>query len=312
MFNLTLDKISVLATLLKESASSSYVKLDAIDRLENIQLINGSLGNTSATLYHTDGTDHEVTYNRIDLNILFGTTFLSLRRGKIDWFDQAETKPRLTSRFFTETAKLYGVDLNTHIRLVSIEGQWWAEALEDSYLYHGKTKLYIFDSLFNTLPINLITGFDVVKFKGYYTLTPINPYPINGFLYTSDPDYNPNGDIWGVWEQDTPLILSGDVYDLMRMPIATSFEWLSEWTQANDLKVICLNPDADAYNSGLARKVSDSWEITFEESPLKGEFVKEVRRDEMTTGIKTYMIIWKRKGYLANVDDPEYRWKRVE
>jgi hypothetical protein len=312
MFKLSLPTIDILKVLIKESASASYVDIENIDRLENINTINGSLGNTHATLYQNDGSDHEINYNRISLETLFGTTFCSLRRGKIDWFDQAETRPRLTTRFFTECTKLYGVDLDKHVRLIDIEGQWWVEALETSYIYYGKTKLHIFDSMFNTLPINLLTGYDVVKFKGVYTLTPINPYPVNGYLYTSDPDYDPNGDIWGKWEQDTPLILSGDVYDLMRMPVATSFEWLTEWPQHDDIKVICLNPDAEAYNTGLARRVSNQWEIILEDSPLKGEFVNEVRRDEMTTGIKTYMIIWKRKGHLANIDDPEYRWLRVE
>ena len=109
-----------------------------------------------------------------------------------------------------------------------------------------------------------------------------------------------------------PIILSGQSYDLMRMPIATSFEWLETWPQEDDLKVICLNPNSEAYNAGLANKVGDRWEIILEDSPLKGEFVTEVRRDEMTTGILTYLLIWKQSGHLTNIDDPEYKWKRIK
>lgn len=312
MFNLLLPKMDILAVLINESASASYVDTDNIDRLENINLTNGAMGNTDATLYQSDGSDKEIIYSRIDLNILFGSTFCILRKGKIDWFDQAETRPRLTTRFFTECSKLYGVDLTSHVQLVEVNGEWMIEALADSYIYHGTTKLHIFDALFNALPINLLTGYDLVKYKGYYTLCPTNPYPVDGFLYTSNPDYNPNGDIWGEWEQMKPIILSGQSYDLMRMPIATSFEWLETWPQEDDLKVICLNPDSEAYNAGLANKVADRWEIILEDSPLKGEFVTEVRRDEMTTGILTYLLIWKQSGHLTNIDDPEYKWKRTK
>lgn len=300
--------------LIKAHGSNTYIDFEKFSHVSNINWLNSDVANTSATLHYTEeyGSEtFEVIYNRINLSTLFGMVPLMLRSGKVDWRSTNRKEGvHANGKVEKEIKELYGVDLTVGVSISSETFIIYADI--DNPTYYGNVHFSFYSDRYNDVPFNTLTGYSLNRFKGDYTLMPTNPYPIDSYLYTKDLDYNPNGEIFGEWLLDNPIITSGEEFELLRLPVAFTFEKLEEFVKRPHIDVICLNKNAVEYNQGNAVLLDKHWKITNPDSPLYNELVSVIHREEMLLPIRTYMLIRKDSGYVSHIDNPKHRWLRVK
>jgi hypothetical protein len=300
----------VVKDLIASHGNNGFIDLSLFSHVSNVTKLESEIANTACTVHLTNGESHDAIYNRINIGRLFGVIPAKVRTGKVDWKDVERSEVFDNPKVYKEILTLYGVDLSTDVSITLIASHWLTAA-ENNPAYYGSTKLEFYDAQYNDIPFNLLTGFHINKFKGDWTLIPMQPYPVDSFLYTTNSEYDPNGDIFGEWERENPIVTSGAEAELLRLPVSFAFELLELYEKTPHVEVICLNPDAVTYNAGNAELLNEQWRITNPNSPIYNEFINVVNRDEMTTGIRTHMLIYKERGFVTNVDNPEYRWRRV-
>lgn len=308
-----LDQPSVLtvAELIKEHGNNRFVDMTKFSHTSGVTAIVSEMANAGCTVHLTDTTTHAVIYNRVELSRLFGVIPCCVRAGKIDWVDINKTTPYDNPKIYKELKYLYGVNLEGAVDLVTEGDRHFLVAKPNDPTYHGRTELRFYDVRYTEIPFNLLRGYYINKFRGDYTIIPMQPYQIDAVMITQDVEYDPNGHIFGTWERDTPILTSGTEGELLRLGVPFVFELLEFYEKTDNVAVICLNPGSESYNAGNAEKLNTQWRITNPDSPIYGELVNEVRRDEMTVGIKSHMLIWKKSGHVCNIDKPEYRWVRT-
>ena len=309
---LSVPYMEVLPLLLLNSGVNSFTRNKTITQLESISpLKNDPNGTTVAMAIIDNGEELAVIYDRVSLPKLFGVIPARVRKGMLDWTTAEQTTLLEHTKVLAEIKLLYGVDLTDAITIEKTSSGYSLVAIDGNAVYTDSVELQFYDNVYTDLPFNLLRGYNITRFKGEYTIIPMLPYPVDSFLDTRNPDYDPNGEIFGVWELVNCIITSGIEEELLRLPPGFVFESTIDFVKVPNVEVVCLNDNVGDFNVGNANKLNERWLITNTESPLYNESFKIIKRDEMTTGIKSYMVIKKIFGHISSIDNPEYRWVRI-
>lgn len=307
---------NVVKYLIHEHGNNSSIAVDKITHVSGVIVIDDENANSACVVHLDNSSTFNAIYNRLDISSLFGFIDCKLRRSKVNWSDSSQVvidPISAQAMIIAEIKELYGINLFESVTFrIGDGGEYYLDVNNGNPAYYGTVSVTFYDKRYSDAPINLMSSYTVKKWKGEYTLIPMQPYPPGAFLLTSNKDYDPNGDILGTWVQETPVVVDGAEAELWNQPIAATFEFMGNPGTFDNVTLIDLSDTTDAvdYNVGKATLTAGYWFITDPKSPIKGESIKVRGRKDSPLDIRVYMITSKVTGHKTGVDNPEYKWHR--